>query len=132
MCGPQSPTYQAFQITLVSTLNHRPEISLKHSHICFTFENALREQKSLTLLISMNAATNSHLFLFAFRINVVTTKAASMVLRPRLNPNCSSPRKPSSSAIFVMRSHILTVTNLRMLDGIVMGRYCEASSESPP
>ena len=85
-----------------------------------------------TLLMSMKAMANGHLPFFALRIMLVSTKAASRVLRPFLNPNCSSPRKLFSSQIFVILSHIRVVRSLKIFEGIVIGRYWRNSIVSPP
>ena len=80
----------------------------------------------------MKEATYGHPLLFAFFIKVVMTKAASMVLRPRLKPNCSSPRRLLSSAAILIRPHIRTVTRRSKFEGMVIGRYCEGPREFPP
>ena len=71
--------------------------------------------------MSIKAAAKGQRFFLAFFMSVVRTKAASIVLRPRLNPNCSGPRNWFSSATVVIKPHILTVMSRRMLEGMVMG-----------
>ena len=90
------------------------------------------KKRSTTLLISRNAATNGQRLFLAFFSSVVRTKAASIVLQPRLKPNCSSPRSLFSSTASVIRSHILTVIKRRILEGMVTGRYWDGSSVFPP
>ena len=82
--------------------------------------------------MSKKAAEYGQLFFLAFIIMVVKTNTASMVLLPFLNPNCSGPNRPFTSAARVILSHILTVMSLRMLDGMVIGRYWPVSRVSPP
>ena len=71
----------------------------------------------------MNAAEYGQLLDLALESRVVRTNTASRVLRPFRNPNCSGPSIPLSSAMAVIRLHILTVMSLRMLEGTVMGLY---------
>ena len=82
--------------------------------------------------MSTKAAAYGQRFDFAFLIKVVRRNAASIVLRPRRNPNCSSPRILLSSATVVIIPHIRTVISLRRLEGIVIGRYWLACNEFPP
>ena len=85
-----------------------------------------------TLLMSMKAVAYGQFLALAFLSSVERTKIASIVLRPRRNPNCSGPRMLFASVTSVMVLHIRTVSNLRMFDGIVMGRYWPGWRESPP
>ena len=71
----------------------------------------------------MNAAEYCQPLALALDRRGLSTKMASMVLRPLLNPNCSGPIMPLSSAMAVIFLFILAVTSLRMLDGTVIGRY---------
>ena len=82
--------------------------------------------------MSRNAIENGQCLALAFLISVDRTKAASMVLRPFLKPNCSPPSILCSSAMLVMMLVILTVRSLKMLEGTVMGRYWPMDKESPP
>ena len=82
--------------------------------------------------MSKNAEANGQRFDLAFLRRVESTKTASTVLRPLLNPNCSGPSNPLDSAASVIPAHILTVRSLSMLDGIVIGLYCAGDNESPP
>ena len=70
----------------------------------------------------MKAVANLLRFLFALCSKEVSTNAASIVLRLRLNPNCSSPSILLSSTMFVISLHILTVIRRRMFEGTVIGR----------
>ena len=71
----------------------------------------------------MNAVEYGKLLALALESKVVSTNTASRVFRPLRNPNCSGPSIPLSSAMAVIRLHILTVISLRMLEGTVMGLY---------
>lgn len=82
--------------------------------------------------MSMNAAEYCQPFALALDRRVFSTKRASMVLLPFLNPNCSEPIIPLSSAIAVILLLIRAVISLSMLDGTVIGRYCDGWRESPP
>ena len=86
----------------------------------------------LTLEMSKKAAEYGQLFFLAFIIMVLKTNTASMVLLPLLNPNCSGPSRPFSSAALVILAHILTVMRRRILDGMVIGLYWAVSKVSPP
>ena len=85
-----------------------------------------------TLDMSRKAIENGQRLDLAFFMSVDNTKTASIVLLPCLNPNCSGPSIPFSSASLDMIPDILTVRRRRRFDGIVMGRYCAADKESPP
>ena len=82
--------------------------------------------------MSRKAAEYGQLLPLALLRRVVRTNTASTVLLPFLNPNCSGPNNPAVSAASVIRAHILTVSSLRMLDGMVIGLYWPGWSESPP
>ena len=82
--------------------------------------------------MSRKAAEYGQLLSLALLRRVVRTNTASTVLLPFLNPNCSGPNNPAVSAASVIRAHILTVSSLRMLDGMVIGRYWPVSRVSPP
>lgn len=85
-----------------------------------------------TLEISRKAALYGQFLVLAFLRRVESTNTASKVLLFLLKPNCSCPRKPLASTTSVMCLHILTVRIRRIFDGIVIGRYIEGCSESPP
>ena len=82
--------------------------------------------------MSRKAAANGQRFFIAFLNRVVKMNTASMVLLPFLNPNCSGPSRPLSSAALVIRVHIRTVMRRRILDGMVIGLYWDGSKVSPP
>ena len=82
--------------------------------------------------MSRKAAEYGQFFLLAFWNNVESTKIASLVLLPLRNPNCSGPSMLFDSATSVISLHILMVSNLRRLEGMVIGLYWPGSRESPP
>ena len=69
------------------------------------------------MLIYKKAAEYGHPLALALVSSVVSRKAASAVLLPFRNPNCSGPNMAFSSAMAVM--------SLGMLDGTVRGLYWE-------
>ena len=82
--------------------------------------------------MSRNATLYGKVLAFALRRRVERRNTASRVLRFFRKPNCSCPIKPFFSAASVICLHILTVSSLRMLEGMVIGRYWDGCSASPP
>ena len=76
---------------------------------------------SHTFEISTKAALNCQRLTLAFWNIVDNVKTASKILRPLRNPNCSLPSRLSSSIIFVILWHILTVSTRSRFDGTMIG-----------
>ena len=82
--------------------------------------------------MSMKAVEYGQLLRLAFRMRAVRIITASVVLLPLRKPYCEGPSSELASAMLVIFSHILTVTNLSKLEGMVMGLYWAVLRESPP